>query len=172
MKSETSSHGELEDWPAIREAVRRYARTRCGRADVADDVAQEVLARLIALRETQAIGSYLALGFRIADNLMIDVNRRESRHAAEPEDHWVSDAPSLDRALDSQHAVQVLSSCLRRMPPLRREVIIRRRLKEESCRLIGEELAISVKAVEKHITRALVDLRLAFERAGIELAGE
>ena len=57
------------------------------------------------------------------------------------------------------------------MPRLRREVLIRRRVQQESCRAIGEELSISTKAVEKHITRGLVDLRRAMERAGIDPAG-
>ena len=166
------SPGELEDWPAIREAIRRYVRTRTGRSDMADDVAQEVLARLIALRETQAIGSIFALAFRIADNLMVDTNRRETRQSGDLDEDWPCDAPSLDRVLDGRRAVEVLSSCLRRMPPLRREVIIRRRLRQESCRAIGDDLSMSAKAVEKHITRGLVDLRQAFERAGIEPVGE
>jgi RNA polymerase sigma-70 factor (ECF subfamily) len=57
------------------------------------------------------------------------------------------------------------------MPPLRREVLIRRRLNQESCRAIGEDLSMSAKAVEKHITRGLLDLRAALERAGVRVPG-
>ena len=166
------SPDELEDWPNVREAILRYVRTRTGRSDVADDIAQETLLRLITLRETQAIGSYFALGFRIADNLMIDNHRREARQSSDMNEDWECDSPSLDRVLDSKRAVEILSLCLRRMPPLRREVIIRRRLKQESCSAIGDELSMSAKAVEKHITRGLIDLRQAFNRAGIEPTGE
>jgi len=166
------SPDDLEDWPKVREAILRYVRIRTGRSDVAEDIAQETLLRLIVLCESQAIGSLFALGFRIADNLMIDNYRRETRQSSDMNEDWECDAPSLDRVLDSKRAVEVLSLCLRRMPPLRRDVIIRRRLKQESCRAIGDELSMSAKAVEKHISRGLVDLRQAFNRAGIEPVGE
>ncbi|MCJ2184458.1 hypothetical protein MTR62_17425 [Novosphingobium sp. 1949] len=116
-----------------------------------------------------------ALAFRIAGNLLVDHARLESRSGAgldagsavEP----VCEAPSLDRILDPQKAFEVFQRCLNRMPPLRREVLVRRRLHQESCRSIGAELALSSKAVEKHITRALVDLRRAMDRAGLDPAG-
>ncbi|WP_324698800.1 MULTISPECIES: RNA polymerase sigma factor [Novosphingobium] len=168
-----------QDWNAVGAALVRYLRARGTRPDVADDVAQETLARLIALSQTQQIGSLFALGFRIADNLIVDLQRREmrqdychgSRQSGEADEEWESDDPSLDRVLDSRRALDVLSLCLRRMPPLRREVLIRRRLNHESCRAIGDDLSISAKAVEKHITRGLLDLRRALERAGVDLAG-
>jgi RNA polymerase sigma-70 factor (ECF subfamily) len=163
-----------QDWNAVRSTLLRYLRARGARPDVADDVAQETLARLIALSQTQQIGSLFALAFRIADNLMIDTRRREMRqetqHSDDVDDEWESDDPSLDRILDSRRALDVLSLCLRRMPPLRREVLIRRRLNHESCRAIGEDLSMSAKAVEKHITRGLLDLRAALDRAGVDFA--
>jgi hypothetical protein len=46
------------------------------------------------------------------------------------------------------------------------------RLHQESCRAIGEDLGISAKAVEKHITRGMIDLRRALDHAGIDLVGQ
>ncbi|WP_081674035.1 RNA polymerase sigma factor [Novosphingobium lindaniclasticum] len=164
-----------QDWNAARAALLRYLRAKGAPPDLADDVAQETLARLIALSHTQQIGSVFALAFRIADNLIVDGRRREARRrvreSGEVDEEWESDGPSLDRVLDSRRALDVLSLCLGRMPPLRREVLIRRRLNQESCRAIGEDLAMSAKAVEKHITRGLLDLRAALDRAGVDVAG-
>lgn len=161
---------QMEDWGNLRLAIVRYVRARIGRADLAEDLAQETLTRLIAVAQSQQIGSTFALAFRIADNLMADVRRSERREGEVPEQEPACDAPSLDRVLDSRRALEVMSACLQKMPPLRREVIVRRRLKEESCRAIGEDLSMSAKAVEKHITRGLVDLRRALERAGVDQA--
>jgi DNA-directed RNA polymerase specialized sigma24 family protein len=83
-----------------------------------------------------------------------------------------SDEPSLNRILDSRRAIDVFDRCLKKMPPLRREVLLRRRLNQESCRAIGSDLELSAKAVEKHITRGMIDLRKALEQAGIDLAGQ
>lgn len=161
-----------DGWDAVQTAVLRYVRGRNGRHDIADDIAQETVARLVELSATQQIGSVFALAFRIADNLLVDVHRRERRLSDEVDEDWQSDEPSLDRILDSRRAVDVFDRCLRRMPPLRREVLIRRRLNQESCRAIGEDLSISAKAVEKHITRGMIDLRKALEQAGVDLVGQ
>lgn len=163
---------DARDWDAIHAAVLRFVRGRGARPDVAEDIAQETLARLIDILRAEQVGSIFALGFRIADNLLVDIHRRDSRLSEEVDDDWRSDEPSLDRVLDSRRAIDVFNRCLRRMPPLRREVLIRRRLNQESCRAIGEDLSMSAKAVEKHITRGMIDLRKALEKAGIELGGE
>jgi len=113
------ANDDARDWVAIRRAVARYVQHRAGRGDVADDIAQEVLARLMQLAETEQIGSIMALAFR--------------------------------------------------MPPLRREVLVRRRLHQQGCREIADALSLTPKAVEKHITRGLADLRRAMTRAGVEI---
>lgn len=160
------------DWDGIHAAVLRFIRGRGARPDVAEDVAQETLARLIDILRAEQVGSVFALAFRIADNLLVDTYRRDSRLSEEMDDDWQSEEPSLDRVLDSRRAIDVFNRCLRRMPPLRREVLVRRRINQESCRAIGEDLSISAKAVEKHITRGMIDLRKALEKAGIELGGD
>ncbi|MFD2135167.1 RNA polymerase sigma factor [Novosphingobium resinovorum] len=160
------------DWCAVQVAVQRYIRGRGARHDIADDIAQEVIARLVQLTREQQIASVFALAFRIADNLLMDMHRRESRLSAEIDDDWRSDEPSLDRVLDSRRAIDIFDRCLKRMPQLRREVLMRRRLHQESCRAIGEDLGISAKAVEKHITRGMIDLRRALDHAGIDLVGQ
>ncbi|MHA6718862.1 RNA polymerase sigma factor [Sphingomonas sp. RS6] len=160
---------DARDWVGIRRAVLRYAQHRAGRGDVSEDVAQETLARLMHLAQTEQIGSIMALAFRIADNLLVDLHRRETRFGADLDTEWQSDAPSPDRVLDSRTAVAVFQRCLRSMPPLRREVLVRRRLHHQGCREIGEALSLTPKAVEKHITRGLQDLRRAMTRAGIDI---
>jgi len=161
-----------QDWDAIRAALRRYLRARGTSHYLIDDLAQETLARLVELQRTQQIGSMLALAFRIADNLRVDAHRRESRLITGVDEELRSDEPSLNRVLDSRRAMEVFQSCLRRMPALRREVLVRRRLNQESCRAIGADLDLSTKAVEKHITRGMIDLRRALDQAGIDLVGQ
>lgn len=161
-----------DEWDAVRTAVLRYVRGRSGRPDIADDIAQETVARLVELSAVQQISSIFALAFRISDNLIIDMHRRERRLSDEVDADWQSDEPSLDRVLDSRRAFDIFNRCLRRMPPLRREVLIRRRLNQERCRAIGEDLSLSAKAVEKHITRGMIDLRKALEQAGVDLVGQ
>ncbi|MBU0554435.1 MAG: RNA polymerase sigma factor [Alphaproteobacteria bacterium] len=158
------------DWSRIHAALVRYLRARGARADLIEDFAQETLARLIMVSREKAIVSVFALGFRIADNLIVDQHRFESRLVDAPDADWHCEKPSIDRVLDSRRAVDVFQQCLNQMPPLRREVLIRRRIRLESYRTIASDLCMNAKAVEKHITRGLLDLRRALKKAGIEPA--
>ncbi|MET1755907.1 sigma-70 family RNA polymerase sigma factor [Novosphingobium sp. RD2P27] len=159
------------DWQGTHAALVRYLLARRVTKDLAEDIAQETIARLVVISRSQAIASVFALAFRIANNLLVDQARLHSRSTAGLDEDMVCDAPSLDRVLDSQKAFEVFQRCLNRMPPLRREVLVRRRLQHQSCRSIGEELSLSDKAVEKHISRALDDLRRGMTRAGLDPAG-
>ncbi|MBT0669282.1 RNA polymerase sigma factor [Novosphingobium profundi] len=177
MEQLCDTHGQEEraiapvDWEATQRALLRYLLARRLSPDLAEDIAQETLARILVVARSQAISSVYALAFRIASNLLVDHVRLETRKAPPPDEDFVCDAPSLDRILDSQRAFDVFQRCLSRMPHLRREVLLRRRVHHESCRKIGEDLTLSSKAVEKHITRALCDLRRAMNREGIDLTG-
>ena len=72
-----------------------------------------------------------------------------------------SEAPLPDRVIAGRQELSALTDALAAMPPLRREVVVRRRLRGESCAAIARDLEMSLKAVEKHITRGLADLHRA-----------
>ena len=55
------------------------------------------------------------------------------------------------------------------MPVLRREVFLRRRLDEQDVETISEVLGIGRSAIEKHVSRAVTDLRRALYRRGLAL---
>lgn len=154
-------HSPEEDWEAVATTLHRYVRARTSRPDLIEDVVQETLSRLVVQRREQAVVSVYALGFRIASNLLVDHHRHERRYADEPEEERISDLPLPDRVVAARQELSVLADALTAMPPLRREVIIRRRLQGHSCAVIARDLHLSLKAVEKHITRALADLHHA-----------
>ncbi|RZT53154.1 RNA polymerase sigma-70 factor (ECF subfamily) [Sphingomonas sp. BK036] len=150
-----------EDWRAIAATLRRYVRGRTSRTDVVEDVVQETLSRLVQQGRVQKLLSVYALGFRIAANLLIDHHRRDSRYVAESGEETASLAPSPHRVLAGRQEVAILKEALAAMPPLRRDVLVRRRLHGQSCAAIAKELGLSAKAVEKHITRGLANLHKA-----------
>jgi RNA polymerase sigma factor (sigma-70 family) len=150
-----------EDWPALASALTRYVRGRTTRIDLVEDVVQETLSRLVQQCRDRRPVSVYALGFRIAANLLVDHHRRDRRYAGEPEEQQPSDSPLPDRVVAGRQELSALSVALAAMPPLRREVIVRRRLHGQSCAAIASDLELSLKAVEKHITRGLADLHHA-----------
>lgn len=156
--------GEV-DWSGIHRAVRNYILGRTGRHDLADDIAQETVASLIVYGRTNQIATIYGLGFRIASKLLLKHNRAASRMSDDEiaESHASND-PLPDHVVAVRQDVALVSRILRRMPSLRREVLVRRRIKGESCAMIAQELNMSTKAVEKHITRGLRDLNDALDR--------
>ncbi|ATY31078.1 RNA polymerase subunit sigma-70 [Sphingomonas psychrotolerans] len=150
-----------EDWEAIGAAIGRYVRGRTRRSDLVEEVVQETLSRLVEQSRQKTLVSIYALGFRIAANLLVDHHRRDRRYLNGPEMEQVSEAPLPDRIIAGRQELSVLIDALAAMPPLRREVVVRRRLRGESCAAIARDLELSLKAVEKHITRGLADLHRA-----------
>ncbi len=155
-----------EDWEPVRDLVRRLALKRLGRADLADDIAQETLLRMVEYGRTAVIDSPYALALRIAENLVNEHHRRESRWGGVAlSDSLASPLPPADRVVEGREAVAVLTAALKKMPRLRRDIIVRRRVNHQSCAAIAEDLGLSVKAVEKHVTRGLLDLNKAFGKS-------
>jgi RNA polymerase sigma factor (sigma-70 family) len=147
-----------ENWESVRSAVAAFVQGRTRRTDVAEDIAQETVLRLIEYSRRQEVASIYSLGFRIASNLIADFYRLEQRETEEQVPDSADPVAAPDRILMGREDVALLSAALRAMPTLRREVFVRRRLQGQSCAAIGRDLDLSVKAVEKHITRALADL--------------
>ena len=68
-------------------------------------------------------------------------------------------SPSPEQALNDQQRLRALKYFLADMPELRRNVLLRRRMKGETRAQIAAALNLSEDAVKKHITRALADLQ-------------
>lgn len=168
MAYDADERRRAEDWSPVSDVVRRFAIKRLGRGGLADDVAQETLLRMIEYSRGATIENRYALGLRIAENLVNEHFRRERRWGGvELTETIASLQPSPERVVEGREAVQTLTEALRRMPRLRRDIIVRRRVRHQSCAAIAEELGLSVKAVEKHVTRGLLDLNKAFGKTGV-----
>lgn len=157
-----------KDWSPLLNFVRRLTWRRLRRADLAEDVAQETVLRLMEYgRGGVPIDNLYGLALRIAENLVNEQFRRERRWGqVELSDTLASAEPAPDRVIEGREAVATLKEALAKMPTLRRDIIIRRRVNHQSCAAIAADLGLSVKAVEKHVTRGLLDLNQAFGENG------
>jgi len=138
--------------------------------DVAD-VVQESIARLLRYRDQEPPEAWAALLYRIAINVTRDRARRD-RHApiGDSETHIetaaADDSPE-QHAIDQQALARVRAAILR-LPPRCRAVYLMNRVDGMSYPEIARRCGISVKAVEKHISHALRELRDARERQGTD----
>jgi len=152
-----------------REALVRFLHRRTRSQDDAEDIAQESLTRLIRYR-SHAPDTWGALLYRIALNALNDRGRRAaSRHDAQ---HFSLDdeamelasaEPSHEQRTASEQDLVALQRALLRLPGRCRQIYLLNRIEGMTYAEIAEHCSISVKAVEKHVSRALHLLR---ERLG------
>jgi RNA polymerase sigma-70 factor (ECF subfamily) len=70
----------------------------------------------------------------------------------------------LDKNLDYESLLDKLDEFISQMPEKRREVFIKKKFEEKSLKEIAEELSVTPKTVEYHITEAMKYLKNEFER--------
>lgn len=145
----------LKDQRRIRAFIR--SNTRDGAA--AEDVYQDTVLSLLVACRAGRVRDVAAYAFAIArrncarltggrSQAFEPLDEEEPCPAPSPEDHSIH----KDRYRRYLAAMQDLS-------PRRREVLVRSRVRGESTTLIARSLGISTAAVDKHLFRALADLR-------------
>ena len=137
--------------------------------DDAQDIAQESLVRLLRYCGSEPSDAWQALLYRIAINLLRDRARqaRTDRADAQRSDAGVVEAaspePSPERHASSRQSLARMQAAILRLPPRCREAYLLHRIEGMTYPEIARRHGISVKAVEKHIARALRLLRTEIE---------
>ena len=150
-------------------SLQRFIEARLRDPVESEDLVQETYLRLYDYRRTRSIADVGAFCFTVARNLIRDQlrRRRSAPLPAELVDEIACPQPRADEILAYRERVEVLVQALRRMPALRREVFMRQRLDGDAAAAIATDLGLSRAAVDKHVSRAVADLRHALERRGL-----
>ena len=159
---------ELRDWMVrYGPALRTYFRKKVGPGE-AEDLVQDVFVNLQdrgRVDDIEHVNRYL---FRIAANVL-------ARRRLRPTWDWRSGRRSLDelpdliedvspeRTLIGKQAIEQLVVALRELPPRASEAFLLNRFEEMTYAAVAAHMGISVKAVEKHIKRALARIADAVE---------
>jgi RNA polymerase sigma factor (sigma-70 family) len=126
----------------------------------ADDIAQETYIRMMKYDGSCEIKSPSAMLFRIAMNVAEDHRRAaQARCTAEHVDidgvQLLSEAPSAERAVLAEQHLDILIDVIQRLPPKCRQVFLLSRARGMTFPEIARHCGISVKMVEKQISRAM-----------------
>lgn len=133
----------------------------------AKDLVQEGFMRLLRYREGTQPAEWTPLAYRIVLNLHRD-RQRQAVHreitaplelAEEP-----SHEPTPEHHFADQQQLMLARQAILELPPRCREVYLLNRVDALSYPAIAARCGISVKAVEKHISRALRELRAKVDR--------
>lgn len=135
----------------------------------AKDIAQEAMIRLMRYRDLPQ-EQLRRLVYRIAANVLLDRGRRIGSSGSGAQvslddgyDWLQSPEPSHEQRIDQQQQLVHVRQLILQLPERCREVYLLNRIEGMSYTQIAERLGISVKAVEKHVSRALKGLRQGME---------
>jgi|GEM_PF-234437 len=147
-----------------------YMHQRLRDPHTAADLTQETLLRMLRYRDAPGIQSYPLLMYRIAHNLLLEHWRR--RHRGHAADHvsldlvapLLADGSSVADIVAARRFLARLSShTLAMLPPKCRQAFELHRFEGLTYPEVAAAMGISVKMVEKHVSRALAACRRAAE---------
>ncbi|MES2825286.1 MAG: sigma-70 family RNA polymerase sigma factor [Pseudomonadota bacterium] len=137
-----------------------FLRRRLRVGEDARDVAQEAYIRLMQYEGSKDVKSPESLLFRIAINVANDLGRADKvRHVVDHCDidglDFDSGMASPEREVSSSQQLNILYETIEKLPPRCRQVFLLSRFHHMTYPEIASHCDISVKMVEKHISRAL-----------------
>jgi len=140
--------------------------------EVAKDIVQEVFIKIWNNRkEIKTDTSFQSYLFTIALNSVRKYFNKVSRLNEIRHDILIDFSrmkPEFDDRSDYQALLDKLDELIRQMPEKRREVFIKKKIEEKSLKEISEELNITTKTVEYHITEAMRFLKSEFEKLKVQ----
>ncbi|MGE3476552.1 MAG: RNA polymerase sigma factor [Rhodospirillaceae bacterium] len=136
-----------------------------------DDVVQEAYAILASLDSVESIRNPKSYTLRVAYSVILSHVRRARivpmMTVSDVDFLGASDdTPSVERTVSDRDDLRRVGDAISELPPTCRQVFVLRRIDGLSQREIAERLGITVKTVEKHITKAVRVLVDSFGRGG------
>ena len=142
--------------------LRNYIYYRCGDAELATDIAQDVFMKLWEKQLDKPPKELVGLLYKMAKDAFISKYRRsqtEQEFIARPPDQGENQSP--EEELNYKELKNSYEKALREMPEIQREVFLMSRNDELKYHEIADRLELSIKAVEKRMRNALQFLREA-----------
>ncbi|MBX2924328.1 MAG: sigma-70 family RNA polymerase sigma factor [Chitinophagaceae bacterium] len=130
---------------------------------MAEEATQITFIKLWQYRESLDEGLSISLQiFRIAKTTLIDLIRKQNHLAVALnglESNIAHRGDDIDAIIDYNQTNKELMKAIAAMPPIRKQVFEMNRLKGMRYKEIAELLSVSVKTVEKHMSKALQQIK-------------
>ena len=138
--------------------IRRYLRVNLRSNEDAEDLLQETFVRFQKHQAAADIDKPKNFLFTIARNLMIDRKRHQKVSEVDPAqeiEDLMDPLSSVERQAVAKEHISALCEAVAELPPQCRRVFILRKFYHLSHKEIADQLAISVRTVEKHLALGL-----------------
>lgn len=168
QREQTERQGLQQSLSArYRAPLMAYFNRRTGDYGEAEDLAQEVLVRVLQRNEFGGVESPDAYVFKIARNLLLDRARRadvRQKYQAELEIREEgAEGLSAERVLQGKEELARAMSALGELKEKTRDIFILSRLEGMKYREIAELYGMSVSGVEKHLIKAFAHIMDTFD---------
>lgn len=150
-----------------RKHVEQIAFRRVRDREAAADIVQDVFTKLLAAEGRDNEEENTRILFTAVRNETYNYrtsrDRRTAILASLTPEQMATDQPTSQDEVEGSEAMAALEEALSTLPERTRLIFIRRRLRDESNADIANDMGISVRAVEKHLVRAMEHCRSALE---------
>lgn len=148
--------------------LKRYLRRRGASAETAADLTQETFLRLLTAAPRGPVDNVQAYIFRTANNLSIDLARRQRLlpfldNGEEVLEQLTDEAPSAERVVMSRQELAILQAALNQVPQTPRNVFLLR-LDGRTFEDIGLALGVPTQTAFSQMVRVMMHLRSALDR--------
>jgi RNA polymerase sigma-70 factor, ECF subfamily len=148
--------------------LRRFARSLCGDAALADDLVQDTAERAIAKQHlydpSRPLRAWL---FAVLRNLFINGIRKKAQfHVVKNVDDLTDGEDAVAPEQEQGMSLRLITDALDRLPPQHREVIALVSLEEMSYRDVSEILGVPMGTVMSRLSRAREQMRGLLESRG------
>ncbi len=140
--------------------ISNYIYYKCGNLEIAEDVVQDTFITLWERCDTIEFAKAKAFLYKVANNKFLDVVKHKKvvlNHAKFFDNTTTNQSPEF--LLIEAEFAEKLKYTIASLPEKQREVFLLNRIDKKKYREIAELLNISIKAVEKRMSLALIVLR-------------
>lgn len=148
-------------------SVRNFIWFRCGDQDLAEDIAQDTFVKLWENRNRIDKSTVKAYLYKIAQNNTINYQKRQQlllKFKKKPGNDREYDHP--EKLAEMNEYEEKLQRVIAMLPEGGREVFLMNRIEDMTYQEIADRLGLSVKAIEKRMSKVLKLLR---EQLGTEI---
>lgn len=139
-----------------------YIQKLTGDKTLAKDLTQETYAKVLEINKNSNIIIQKAYLYKVAQNLVIDKVRKDKvlvQTSYEEEEHSISLNDYPEEIISSEIRKKKLKDCIKNLSIQNKKTFILHYYKGYTRKEISEILGISVNAVEKNITRAVLKIK-------------
>lgn len=139
-----------------------FAQRLVGDKEKAKDVIQETYAKVLEINKNSHLEIKRAYLYKTVQNLVIDKARKEKivqQITYDEDEHFIVQENFSEEILSQELRQRKLRECIKNLSPQNKKAFVLHYYKGYSRKEISKILNISVNAVEKNITRAVLKIK-------------